>query len=52
LRPQGNAGPPRRLPSARLSSAKYFSVPVAAFNTSNTPKATAWKCSKPYASLA
>src|SRR5262249_36501671 len=23
--------------------------PRAAFNTSNTPKATAWKCSKPYA---
>jgi hypothetical protein len=25
---------------------------VAAFNTSNTPKAMAWKCSKPFASLA
>jgi ATP-dependent DNA ligase len=41
-----------RLPSARLSCAKRFSAPDAAFNTSNTPKAMAWKYSKPPASLA
>jgi bifunctional non-homologous end joining protein LigD len=32
--------------------AKFSGEAVEVFNTSNTPKATAWKCSKPSASLA
>jgi hypothetical protein len=36
----------------RRCYAKCSGEAVAVFNTSNTPKAMAWKCSKPFASLA
>jgi bifunctional non-homologous end joining protein LigD len=42
----------RRKPFAERKAILRKVVPVAAFNTSSTPKATAWKCSKPFASLA
>ena len=37
---------------ARPHFAKFSSAPSAAFSTSNTLKATAWKCLRPFASLA